>query len=45
MCRLGCRLHVTHGVLATYDKDTFHMSVIKLIFEIQENMLIPNESF
>jgi len=45
MWRLGCRLHVAHGVLATYDKDTFDMSVMKVTFEIQENMLIPNESF
>jgi len=32
--------------LATYDKDTFYnMSVMKLTFKIQENMLILNESF
>jgi len=24
MCRLGCRPHVAHGVLATYDKETFY---------------------
>jgi len=37
-----------HGMLATYmyAKDTYHnMSVMKLTFEIQENMLIPNVSF
>jgi len=53
MLHLGCQPHVTHGVLATYDKDTFrsqHYCVVKITFELQllkfrKTCLYPKEAF